>query len=114
MFKNNDFFDVINYPYSYIEIIDCVKLDNSNRNIEYNYLVKGEITIKGISKKIEFPILLEYDTLSTDKITAIGTISIDRTDFGIKYKSKSYFPTIGDRFIYDKFIINFRVNGEIN
>ena len=111
--KDDDFFNVINHPYSYIKIVDCIPLSNLNNNMNYNYLLKAEITIKGISKAIEFPILVEELGINKNEISAIGTIDIDRTDFGIKYKSKSYFPSIGDKFIYDDFTINFKISGEI-
>lgn len=112
--KDDDFFNVINYPYSYLEIIDCIPLNNLNNDIKYNYMINGEITIKGISKDIEFPILIEEFGVNKNEIIATGTIDIDRTDFGIKYKSKSYFPSIGDKFIYDEFTINFKVSGKID
>jgi len=111
--KDHDFFNVINHPYSYIKIVDCTPLSNLNNNMNYNYLLNAEITIKGISKAIEFPILVEELGINKNEISAIGTIDIDRTDFGIKYKSKSYFPSIGDKFIYDDFTINFKISGEI-
>ena len=111
--KDDDFFNVINHPYSYIKIVDCTPLSNLNNNMNYNYLLNAEITIKGISKAIEFPILVEELGINKNEISAIGTIDIDRTDFGIKYKSKSYFPSIGDKFIYDDFTINFKISGEI-
>ena len=88
-------------------------MSNLNNNMNYNYLLNAEITIKGISKAIEFPILVEELGINKNEISAIGTIDIDRTDFGIKYKSKSYFPSIGDKFIYDDFTINFKISGEI-
>ena len=70
--------------------------------------------IKGITKNIEFPILIENSGLEKNEITAMGTINIDRTDFAIRYKSKSYFPSIGDNFIYDEFTINFKITGKID
>ena len=42
--------------------------------------------------------------------TAKGSIDINRTLYNIKYKSKSYFPDIGDRFIYDNFTLNFHID----
>ena len=112
--KDDDFFNVINYPYSYIKIIDCKALNDLNKNIGYNYIVNAEIKIKGITKNIEFPILIENSGLEKNEITAMGTINIDRTDFAIRYKSKSYFPSIGDNFIYDEFTINFKITGKID
>ena len=44
--------------------------------------------------------------------TASGRIDIDRTLYDIRYKSKSFFPDIGDKFIYDNFTLNFKINAK--
>ena len=102
--KDEDFFDVAHFSKSELKILsnDLISLtDNSN-----NTKIKAEITIKGITKEIEFPAKIEF---SDDFAIATGTIDIDRTLFGIRYKSKSYFPDMGDYFIYDDFTLNFLI-----
>ena len=42
---------------------------------------------------------------SLDKLKYEAKIIIDRTNFNIKYKSKTIFPDLGDHFIYDEFTI---------
>lgn len=64
--------------------------------------VTGDLTIKGITNSITFPATLAWNadgsvTASADKV------SVDRTKFGIKYKSKSIFPDVGDKMINDEF-----------
>lgn len=64
--------------------------------------VTGDLTIKGITNSITFPATLVWNadgsvTASADKV------SVDRTKFGIKYKSKSIFPDVGDKMINDEF-----------
>jgi len=64
--------------------------------------VTGDLTIKGITNSITFPATLVWNadgsvTASADKV------SVDRTKYGIKYKSKSIFPEIGDKMINDEF-----------
>jgi polyisoprenoid-binding protein YceI len=89
--KNEDFFDTQKYPESKFEII----ADNGNS-------IEGFITIKDIRKKIKF----DYKGYLKDgKITIVGDIIIDRTDFNINYKSSSIFPEFADNFIYDEFTI---------
>ena len=43
---------------------------------------------------------------------ATGIITIDRTLYDIKYKSKSYFPDIGDKFIYDDFKLYIKIEAD--
>ncbi|AOM77081.1 YceI family protein [Pedobacter steynii] len=64
--------------------------------------VTGDLTIKGITNSITFPATLAWNadgsvTASADKV------SVDRTKYGIKYKSKSIFPDVGDKMINDEF-----------
>ena len=52
-----------------------------------------------ISKEINF------NYIKLDKLKYEAEIIIDRTNFNIKYKSKTIFPDLGDYFIYDEFTI---------
>ena len=89
--KNEDFFDVVNYPKSKFEI------KSSSENS-----IKGDMTIKGITKTIEF----EYEGyMNNGKLTIVANIVVDRTEFGINYASKSVFSDLADKFINDDFSI---------
>ena len=89
--KNEDFFDVVNYPKSKFEI------KSSSENS-----IKGDMTIKGITKSIEF----EYKGyMNNGKLTIVANIVVDRTEFGINYASKSVFSDLADKFINDEFSI---------
>ena len=60
------------------------------------YTVTGDLTIKGITNPVTFDLAVNGDTASTK-------LTIDRTKYGIKYNSKSFFDSIGDKAIYDDF-----------
>ena len=102
--KDEDFFDVAHFSKSELKILsnDLILLTDNSSNTK----ITAEITIKGITKEIEFPAKIEF---FDDFAIATGTIDIDRTLFGIRYKSKSYFPDMGDYFIYDDFTLNFSI-----
>lgn len=94
--KNEDFFDVVNHPTAVFEITSVS-----------NNIVKGNLTVKDITKPIEFTsklsVLADGIELSSD------TFKIDRTDFNIQYKSKKFFDNLKDKFIDDEFEISFKV-----
>ncbi|SNR44082.1 YceI-like domain-containing protein [Lutibacter agarilyticus] len=94
--KNEDFFDVANHKTATFEI---TSVDGVN--------VKGNLTVKGITKPIEFEAILAK-TESGIELTG-ETFKIDRTQFGIEYKSKSIFENLKDKFINDEFEISFKV-----
>ena len=64
--------------------------------------VTGNLTVKGITKSITFPAEI---AVKGGKVTAKANITIDRTDFNIKYGSKKFFDSIGDKAIYDDFAL---------
>ena len=104
--NSTDFFDVTHFSRAELKILNnSIILENSQSNTK----ILAEITIKGITQKVEFPAKIKFiDNLAI----AEGTIDIDRTFFDIKYKSKSYFPNIGDHFIYDNFTLNFSIQAK--
>lgn len=87
--KNEDFFDVEKYPKAVFLVEKITDKDAS-----------GTLKIKDVKKKISFPIVIK----KTDKeIRIFATININRTDFGIKYNSTSFFQNLGDYAIKDTF-----------
>lgn len=84
-----DFFEVEKYPTAIFKI---TKVAGAN--------ITGDLTMKGITKSVTFPAKV---SMVGGKATATATIPVDRTDFGVKYNSKKFFDTIGDKAIDDVF-----------
>lgn len=70
--------------------------------------ITGDMTIKGKTLSISFPAKLTWNADQTVTATA-EKITIDRTKYGIEFKSKSVFSNIGDNFIYDDFTIGVKL-----
>ncbi|UMB52475.1 YceI family protein [Lutibacter sp. A64] len=98
--ESKDFFDVANNPTATFVITEVTEGEAT--------LVKGDLTIKGITKSIEFPASLTT-TETGVKLTG-ATFKIDRTEFNIQYKSQKFFDNLKDKFINDEFEISFEVN----
>lgn len=64
----------------------------------------GQLTIKGVTKPVSFPILV---TTEGDALRIKGKATIDRTEFGIKYNSTSFFSGLGDYAIKNTFELGF-------
>ncbi len=88
--KSDDFFGVENHPVATLEIKSASK--NSN-----GYAVKGDITIKGTTEPVTFDLVANEDGSHSAKLV------IDRTKFGIRYGSGSFFDNLGDKTINDNF-----------
>lgn len=98
--KSDDFFGVEKYPTALFEIKKVEKKGAGK------YHLKGEVTIKGITKSIEFPAQV---SMSDGKATASASVTIDRSEFDVKYGSGSFFDGLGDKMIYDDFTLDITI-----
>jgi polyisoprenoid-binding protein YceI len=70
--------------------------------------VTGDLTIKGVTNPIAFPATLTWN--SDGSVTAVADkITVDRTKYGIKFRSKGMFPDVGDKMIYDDFELGIKL-----
>lgn len=88
--KSGDFFGVEKNPTSSLTF-NKVKATGKN-----SYKVRADLTIKGKTESIAFD-------LSVYGNKANATLKIDRTKYGIKYGSSSFFDDLKDKAIYDEF-----------
>jgi len=98
--KAADFFGVQNHPIASFKSTKIESVGGSGYNIT------GNMTIKGITKAIKFQAKM---ATSGDHVTANARINVDRTKYGIKYKSKNMFEGLGDNFIYDDFSLSINI-----
>jgi len=89
--KSADFFGVEKYPTSKFVITKV-----ASRGTPGDYKITGDLTIKETTKEIKFNAHLEENT-------ATAKITIDRSDFNVRYGSGSFFGNLGDKTIYDEF-----------
>ena len=89
--SSDDFFGIANHPTANLTITNVKKDPKAG-----NFVVTADLTIKGITKPIEF-------VADVKDHAAKATISIERTQYGIKYGSGSFFDGLGDKMIYDNF-----------
>ncbi len=93
--KSPDFFGTEKFPTSRLVISRSIPIDTKG-----NYKVIGNITIKGITKEIRFNAKVSE---AGGKPLATAKITLDRTDFDVRYGSGSFFDGLGDKTIYDEF-----------
>ena len=86
--KSEDFFWVDNYPEASLTIKSSVLTNDGN------YLVEGDITIKGITHPISF-------NISIQNKEGKAKLTFDRTKHNVTYRSGNFFQNLGDKLIYD-------------
>ena len=98
--KDDDFFGTEIFPISRLVITNVEKMD------EQNFKLIADLTIKENTHPIEFIANIIYNDNTG---LASGKIEIDRSKYNVKYRSKSWYPDIGDRFINDNFELFFNL-----
>ena len=99
--KSEDFFGVEKFPAANFVI---KKIEGNGASVN----ITGDLTIKSITAPITFPATLVWNADKTVTATA-DKITVDRTKYGIQFKSKSVFANIGDNFIYDEFTLSVKL-----
>ena len=90
--KSPDYFDVEKFPTSTIAI---TRVDSVNGN---NIKITGNLTIKGVTNSVTFP---AYMKVQDEFIMANGRLTIDRTDWGIRYRSGKFYDDFADQIVSD-------------
>jgi polyisoprenoid-binding protein YceI len=98
--KSDDFFSVAKFPLASLEV-KSVTAKSGNL-----YHFTADLTIKGITAPIEFDAEVN---MTSDQVTATGTMVVNRTKYDIKYRSGSFFSDLGDKMIYDDFTLKFKL-----
>ena len=95
--KSETFFNTEKFPKATFVIGSATKTSGNQ------YDVKGKLTIKGITNDVSFPATV---AVNGKKLIASAKITIDRTKYDIKFRSKNFFENLGDKVIYDDFDLN--------
>ncbi len=82
--KSADFFDVANFPNITFKSTSLTKKDDKN------YILKGDLTIHGVTKSISFDLVFNgtiKDPWGGTRAAFKATGALSRADFGLKYNS---------------------------
>ncbi|WP_223033117.1 YceI family protein [Hanstruepera marina] len=90
--KSDDFFHVEQYPSSAFEVTAFEMQDGKA-------MLSGNLKMKDVENNITIPVNV---TENGDTVTITSeTFTIDRSKWNVKFKSKSFFDDLGDKFIND-------------
>lgn len=94
--KAEDFFGTAKYPTAKLDITKAVWQGKED------YKVTANLTIKDKTNEITF---FTKVTIAGKEVKAVSDITVDRTKFDVKYGSGSFFDGLGDKTIYDNFML---------
>jgi polyisoprenoid-binding protein YceI len=88
--KADDFFGTASFPTATLVFKSIGDKGNGT------YSVTADLTIKNVTESVKFDLVVAKNTAKT-------AFKVDRTKFGIKYGSGSFFDSLGDKAINDEF-----------
>ena len=104
--KSDDFFSVEKYPFARFSITTTNSISGYTPG-SYNFNVKGDLTIKDVTRGVEFPSIINANKDGT--LIFLAQLDIDRTDWNVLYGSGKYFQKLGMHLVNDIVGIQFRV-----
>jgi len=100
--KSPDYFDVGKFPISTFAITKVESVNVRSKTIK----VTGNLTIKGITNPVTFPAKME---VKDGIVRANGKIVIDRTQWGIRYRSGKFYDNLADQAVSDDIEIQMNI-----
>ncbi|CAM1362303.1 conserved hypothetical protein [Tenacibaculum litopenaei] len=101
--KAPDFFDVEKFPTAKFAITGSEVKDGKLH-------ITGNLTVKDVVKSITIPATITEGEGTVNFKSE--NFSIDRTEFGIQYKSKKFFDNLKDKFINDLIELSFDIKAK--
>ncbi|SRR5258706_2064245 len=95
---SDDFFSTEKYPEASLEITSV-----SGNEVE------GDLTIKSITHPVSFNATVN---VNGDILIATSKLVIDRTKYGIEFRSGNFFKDLGDNLIYNGFELNVSITAK--
>jgi polyisoprenoid-binding protein YceI len=100
---SDDFFNSENYPEALFTVTAAAKTGNGT------YRLTGSLSIKGTTHPVSFDAQINT---TADTINATGKIVVDRTKYGMKFRSGNFFKDLGDTLIYNDFDLDVNITAQ--
>ncbi len=77
-----------------------------------NFMLKGSLTLRGVTRPLEFPAVIA--AADGSRITGQAQIEIDRTEFGSIYGSSRFFRFLGKHVVNDHIQLHLKIQADRN
>jgi len=104
--RSADFFDTERHPTAQFTAESAEKIGACTDGTP-NFLLRGTFTLRGISRPLEFPVLIATDG---PRLTGQGVLTLDRTEFGSHYGSGKLFRFLGKHIVNDHIHLHVKIH----
>lgn len=109
--QDADFFLTSLHPTA-LFVVDTAETISGATEGTPNFILKGSLTLRGITKPLEFPAVIA--TADGSRVTGQAQIEIDRTDFGSIYGSSRFFRFLGKHVVNDHIQLHLKIHADRN
>ena len=107
--QDGDFFETKVHPTAFFVVDSADPIPGASDGTP-NYLLKGSLTLRGVTKPLEFPAVIA--TADGCRVTGQAQIEIDRTDFGSIYGSSRFFKFLGKHVVNDHIQLHLKIHAD--
>jgi polyisoprenoid-binding protein YceI len=104
--RSDDFFKVDEYPAATFVLSSATAIDGVTAGLP-NYRLTGDLTLRGVTKRIEFDALVAEK--EDGSFVAQAVLEIDRTEWGSIYGSGKFFARLGQHVVNDLIHLHLKV-----
>ena len=104
--RSDDFFKVDDYPVATVVLSSASALEGVTAGLP-NHHIAGDLTVRGITRRIEFDALVAEKEQGIYVAQAI--FEIDRTEWGSIYGSGKFFARLGQHVVNDKIHLHLKI-----
>jgi polyisoprenoid-binding protein YceI len=107
--RTADFFDVDHHPTAEF-VADTAERIKTCTDGTPNFLLCGTFTLRGITRPLEFPVLVA--TEDGQRLTGQAQFELDRTEFGSHYGSGKLFRFLGQHIVNDHIHLHLKIHAD--
>jgi polyisoprenoid-binding protein YceI len=107
--RDADFFEVEKHPTATFQATEVLPIEVCTPGSP-NYLLRGNFTLRGVSKPLEFPVVIA--TADGKRLTGQGQLELDRTEFGSIYGSGRFFKFLGKHVVNDLIHLHVKIHAD--
>ncbi|MCE9612299.1 MAG: YceI family protein [Chthoniobacter sp.] len=108
--RTADFFDTGHHPTAEF-VADTAEPIETCTDGTPNHLLRGTFTLRGISRPLEFPVLIAAKD-DGQHLTGQGVLELDRTAYGSHYGSGKLFRFLGPHLVNDHIHLHVKIHAE--
>ncbi|HSI10508.1 MAG TPA: YceI family protein [Chthoniobacter sp.] len=108
--RTTDFFDTARHPTAEFAATTAEPIATATEGTP-NYLLRGTFTLRGISRPLEFPVLIAVKD-DARHLTGQGVLTLDRTAYGSQYGSGKLFRFLGPHVVNDHIHLHVKIHAD--